>query len=269
MAFIQLKVYSAALHATTDIQVILPTPLVRRAGENGFDCYDTPRKFPVLYLLHGTYGDESDFMRFSRIESYAQEYYLAVVMMDVNNSCYRNMPRTGPEYWNFITDELPKMMRWMLPISDNPSETFLCGLSMGGNGAFKIGMTFPNRYGAVACMSSKCSGWQIAADRDDTVWSLAYPQGTDLTDTEEDMFYLAAQAAQSGKELPALYFCVGQEDGFHQENLEFMAHLDKLGIRHTYHEQPGIHNWDFWDDELRRILQWLPIERRDPDRRWF
>lgn len=78
-----------------------------------------------------------------------------------------------------------------------------------------------------------------------------------------------AQAAQSGKELPALYFCVGQEDGFHQENLEFMAHLDKLGIRHTDHEQPGIHNWDFWDDELRRILQWLPVERRDPDRRWF
>ena len=48
----------------------------------------------------------------------------------------------------------------------------------------------------------------------------------------------------------------------------FEKHLQALGLRHTYHEQPGIHNWDFWDDELRRILAWLPIQRRDSNN-WF
>ena len=78
MAFIQLKTYSETLRTKTSIQVILPTPL---AGETNGSFYDSDRKFPTLYLLHGTYGDEGDYTRFSRIESYAQEYYVAVVMM--------------------------------------------------------------------------------------------------------------------------------------------------------------------------------------------
>ena len=39
-------------------------------------------------------------------------------------------------------------------------------------------------------------------------------------------------------------------------------HLEKIGYRFTYHEQPGIHNWDFWDDEIKRILEWLPIDKK-------
>lgn len=269
MALIQMKTYSAALHTTTGLQVILPTPLVRRAGENGFDCYDTPKKFPVLYLLHGTYGDESDYIRFSRIESYAQAYYLAVVMMDAGNSCYRDIPRCGPEYFRFVTDELPKMMRWLFPISGEREDNFIAGLSMGGNAAFKIGMLYPERFGRVACMSSNCSGWQFAAQRDDTVWSFAYAPGTELTGSEEDLYALARRAKESGKPLPGLYFSVGKQDPFYEENQKFKARLDQLGIEYTYHEQSGGHDWDVWDDELRRILQWLPIQQRDPDKRWF
>ena len=82
MAFIQLKTYSETLRTKTSIQVILPTPL---AGETNGNFYDSDRKFPTLYLLHGTYGDEGDYTRFSRIESYAQEYYVAVVMMSTAN----------------------------------------------------------------------------------------------------------------------------------------------------------------------------------------
>ena len=52
MAFIQLKTYSEALHTKTSIQVILPTPL---AGEKNGSFYDQNKKFPVLYLLQGTY----------------------------------------------------------------------------------------------------------------------------------------------------------------------------------------------------------------------
>lgn len=269
MALIHVNVYSAAMHANNGVQVILPTPQVRRAGKEGFTGYDTPRRFPVLYLLHGTYGDETDYLRFSRIESYAQQYDLAVVMPDAGNSCYRNVPRTGAEYWNFVTDELLKMMRWMFPISDKPEETFLCGLSMGANGAFKIGMSNPGNYGAIACMSAKCSGWQEAADRDDTVWSSAFLPGENLTGSEEDLYFLAKQAAAAGGVLPTLYLCVGQQDGFYQENKEFVSYLNALGISHVFHEQPGGHDWDFWDDELRRILAWLPVERRDPKKRWF
>ena len=31
-------------------------------------------------------------------------------------------------------------------------------------------------------------------------------------------------------------------------------------MQYTYHEQPGTHDWDFWDDEIRRVLDWLPLK---------
>ena len=265
MAHIQLKVYSEALHMTTGVQVILPTPL---SGESSEPYYSSEKKVPVLYLLHGTYGSESDYSRFSRIESYAQDYHLAVVMMNVGNSCYRDMPRGGPAYFTYVTEELPKMMRWMFPISHRREDTFICGLSMGGTGAFKLGFSRPELYGRVACMSANFSGWQDKADSSDSVWSLAFREGEDLTGTEDDMYYLASSSMESGKQLPGLYVCVGTEDFLYESNAKFHDYLNRLGMEHVYHEQPGIHNWAFWDDELRRILAWLPIQRRD-GQNWF
>lgn len=265
MAFIQLKTYSETLRTKTGIQVILPTPL---AGETNGSFYDSDRKFPTLYLLHGTYGDEGDYTRFSRIESYAQEYYVAVVMMSTANGCYRDMPRGGPAYYKYVTEELPKMMEWMFPLSPKREDRFICGLSMGGTGAFKLGFTRPDVFGAVACMSANFGGWQDKADSGDSVWSMAFNDHELLTGTDEDMFHVADTAVKSGVPLPELYVCIGQQDFLYQSSVVFEKHLQTLGLRHTYHEQPGIHNWDFWDDELRRILAWLPIQRRDSNN-WF
>lgn len=265
MAFLQLKTYSEALRTKTSIQVILPTPLV---GDPTQAYYDSDKKVPCLYLLHGTYGDEGDYTRFSRIESYAQEYHVAVVMMEAENSCYRDMPRGGPAFYTYITEELPKMMEWMFPISNKREDRFLCGLSMGGTGAFKLAFTRPDVFGSVACMSANFDGWQEKADAGNSVWSLAFEPGAKLAGTDEDMYHVLDQAIASGKKLPDLYVCIGRQDFLYQSNVKFEKYLNSKCIPHVYHEQPGIHNWDFWDDELRRILAWLPIQRRD-SKNWF
>lgn len=259
MAYIHLLTYSECLHTKTDIRVILPTPL---AGESVGNYYGEDRRFPVLYLLHGTYGTGGDYTRFSRIESYAQDYNVAVVMMDTGNGCYRDTPRGGPAYYQYVTEELPQMMQWMFPISAKREENFICGLSMGGTGAFKIGFSCPEKFGWIACMSANFSGWQSKADADDSVWSSAFLPGENLTNTYDDLYDLARKAVNSAVELPNLYICCGQQDFLFESNEAFRKHLENLGVRHTYHVQPGSHNWDFWDDELRRILAWLPIECR-------
>ena len=51
MALVEIQTYSEALQTKTNIRVILPTPL---AGEKGDAAYRSARKYPVLYLLHGT-----------------------------------------------------------------------------------------------------------------------------------------------------------------------------------------------------------------------
>ena len=97
---------------------------------------------------------------------------------------------------------------------------------------------------------------------------MAFRDHEQLAGTNEDMYHVIDTAVKNGVSLPELYVCIGRQDFLYDSNVAFEKHLQKLGVRHVYHEQPGIHNWDFWDDELRRILAWLPIQRRDA-KNWF
>ena len=267
MAFIQLKTFSETLRTKTDIQVILPTPLAGDlilGTENRFPYYSREIPVPVLYLLHGTYGDDGDWMRFSRIESYAQEYNLAVVMPDCANSWYNNMPNGGPAYYDYITRELPQMINWMFPVSGKREDTFIAGLSMGGAGAFKFAMSKPNLYSHAAILSGGFSNIDDRIARGNAPWALAFESGKSNKGTNNDPYYLTEEAIKNKTDYPKLYICCGTEDFLYAENCQFRKHLDAIGIKYQYHEQQGIHDFNFWDDEIKRILAWLPIKKRNP-----
>lgn len=262
MALIKIRLYSETLRQDTTVNVMLPS---RVAGKPREDIYAKGPKLPVLYLLHGTYGGASDFFRNSRIEFYARKYNIAIVCAEAGNSCFRNLPRYGTRFYDFFADELPTIMQWMFPISDKREENFIGGLSMGGHGAFKIGMSNPDRFGSVICMSAVVKGWQEVANCEDTIWSYAFEKNEDLTGTDDDLYALAEKVKKSGQKVPELYICVGQQDFLYKSNQEFRKHLDTLDLAYTYDEMPGMHDWDFWDAELKKILTWLPIPERSSE----
>jgi putative tributyrin esterase len=47
-------------------------------------------------------------------------------------------------------------------------------------------------------------------------------------------------------------------------NRIFAAFLKANGADVTYEEGPGMHDWDFWDTYIQRVLEWLPIEKVTP-----
>ena len=265
MASIQIKFYSPSLQTKTNVNVLLPTPESTLQGyqETFADCAKTGL-FPVLYLLHGTSGDEGDWTRFSRIEDYARKYNLAVVMPNCENSCYRNTP-AGKAYYTYVTEELPQMMKWMFPVSDKREDTYIAGLSMGAAGAFKLGMSKPERYGYVACLSG---GFTIneMVKKTPNPWAWAYEPDEVLEGTRDDAFWLSSQLVENKVDYPALYLCCGTEDFLYEKNCQLKKHLEDIGFRFTYHEQPGVHDWNFWDDEIRRILNWLPVKKKEDTR---
>jgi len=120
-------------------------------------------------------------------------------------------------------------------------------------------MSQPRQFGYVACLSG---GYRTLGGNEDSVWSMAYKPGEDVTGTKDDCTWLAKHLMDSGEERPRLYMCCGREDFLYQDNLRFHEYLNGIGFEHVYHEQPGVHNWDFWDDEIRRIRAWLPVRRR-------
>jgi len=109
-------------------------------------------KYRTLYLLHGHSDDHTAWMRWSSIEKYAEGLNLAVVMPAVYLSFYTDMAHGGA-YWQFISEEVPAVVRNMFPLSAERKDNFVAGLSMGGYGAFKLALTHPEHYAAAASLS--------------------------------------------------------------------------------------------------------------------
>ena len=86
------------------------------------------------------------------IERYADALQLAVVMPAVNRSFYSDTAY-GAKYWAFVSDELPRVMQGLFPLSNKRTDTFVAGLSMRGYGAFKLALSLPDRYAAAASLS--------------------------------------------------------------------------------------------------------------------
>ena len=107
----------------------------------------------TLILLHGLGGACDTWNRRTSIERYAQKHNLAVIMPEVQRSWYTDMVY-GLPYFTFITDELPRLAANTLRVPMDPAHLYVGGLSMGGYGALKAGLNYPERYAMVGGFSS-------------------------------------------------------------------------------------------------------------------
>jgi len=247
MALIQCDFYSETLQLSTSMNVILPQPARDR--------------YPVLFLLHGLSDDHTTWLRRTSIERYVEPLGLAVVMPAVQHSFYTDMAHGG-SYWTFISQELPALARGFFPLSDAREETFAAGLSMGGYGAFKLALSFPERFAAAASLSGALD--QAGGMRHvDPAWRLemenVYGDLGRVAGGPNDTMALAAQVARSEGPKPRLYQCCGTEDFLYDQNLRFRDHALALGLDLTYEEGPGEHDWGYWDRMIQRVLAWLPL----------
>jgi S-formylglutathione hydrolase FrmB len=76
--------------------------------------------------------------------------------------------------------------------------------------------------------------------------------GDDPDKGENDVFNLA-QGIDPDL-LPAIRFDCGTEDGLLEENRDFHAHLESIGVPHEYAEFPGGHEWGYWDLRVQEAL---------------
>ena len=112
MAFIQVSFMSKTLMRTVPLQVILPV------DKFTFGQPEREEKpFKTLYLLHGIFGNETDWVHGTRIQRWAEEKNLAVVMPAGENAFYVDQPSIGAMHGQFIGEELVEITRKMFPLS--------------------------------------------------------------------------------------------------------------------------------------------------------
>jgi putative tributyrin esterase len=217
--------------------------------------------YPVLWLLHGLSDDHTIWQRRTSIERYVDRLGIAVVMPAVARSFYTDMD-AGLPYWTFVSEELPAIARSFFPLSDRREDNFVAGLSMGGYGAFKLALRHPERFAAAASLSGALN---IAASArlGPRAWvhekRLMFGNLTQLPGSDNDLLALAEKAADSAQPIPRLYQWCGTEDFLYEDNLVFRDHARRLGLDLTYEEGPGGHEWQCWDNQIQRVLDWLSL----------
>ena len=257
MAFIQCDFISKTIGMRTSMNVILPE--AHPSIDGGIS--QTLRKYPTLYLLHGISEDHTSWHRFTSIERYAEAASLAVVMPAVHRSFYTNGLHSY-NYWNFISQELPLLAQSLFPLSSSREENFVAGASMGGYGAFKLALTYPDRYAAAASLAGAVDLYTRFTHKDDDHQKdveIIFGSPQQIPGSDNDLLYLAEKVARSNCVKPSLYMACGTEDPLYQDNLGFKKHLDRIGLEALYEEGPGGHTWEWWDAQIDKVIHWLSI----------
>lgn len=249
MALVSCDFFSESLMVGTTMTVVLPQQTEEQIG-----LIDQVREGPppVLYLLHGLSDDHTAWLRYTSIERYAAARGLAVVMPAAGRSFYADEAR-GHRYWSFVSEELPKVVGQFFRVSQDPADTFVAGLSMGGYGALKLALTHPDRFGAAACLSGALDllAFSKRPDRDE-VMGRVFDHTVRPTD---DLFQLLGTATG----VPPLHVSCGTEDWLFASSQRFAAEAEAAGIDVTTDWRPGEHVWSLWDDVIQDVIDWLPL----------
>ena len=239
--------HSASLNRQMTYRVLLPSAIPPGA------------KLPVVYLLHGGDGNFRDWSNFSDVARFAEQD-LVLVMPDADNSYYTNsVGHPQDRYEDYIVNDLISDVEARFPASTGRTDRAVAGLSMGGFGAVKLALKYPERFVFAGGLSSaidvpnrpfalhRIRQWRQHA-------SIFGPAGS-ATHRENDPFILARSADPT--KTPYLFLTCGDQEGLLPSNQSFAKLLEARKFRFEFHVVPGGHNWGQWNARLDDLFSSL------------
>ena len=216
---------------------------------------DTPPPFATFYLLHGLSDDYTIWLRRTSVERYATRHPLMIVMPDGFRGFYTNNA-AGPAYATYVAKELIETVERIFPAKRSRESRGIGGLSMGGYGALRLALGFPDLFAA----ATSHSGAVLHGSRNHprvggSLGEAEFRQifGEQPVGTDHDVLALARQAQSRGS-LPHLRIDCGVDDGLLEDNRALHAKFDGLRVPHEYEEFPGGHDWEYWDAHVQEAL---------------
>jgi putative tributyrin esterase len=256
----QANLESKLLGRSMPYRVILPVGYAKTAA----------KRYPVIYLLHGLFGGHENWTTLTKLPLYAQNYAAIIVTPEGENGWYTDSPtKPANRYEDYIIKEL-------IPEIDAKYRTkaarvgrAIAGLSMGGYGALKYGVKYPEMFVLVGSFSgalgaaSFSDGSGEMASIFKSIDEAFGPAGSE-TRTVNDLFAIVHNASpEKIKTFPFIYLDCGTEDFFFQNNREFVAVLNEKRVPHEFRELPGRHAWPYWD---KQVLEFLRLSERFLDK---
>lgn len=213
--------------------------------------YDTNKKYPVLYLLHGIGGDENEWARGGSPHVildnlYADKQVAPMIVVMPNGRAAKDItardpiPKQSPAFAAFekdlLTDLIPFIEKTYSVQADRESRA-LAGLSMGGGQALNFGLNNLDTFAWVGGFSS-APNTKPPAD-------------------------LIKEPAEATKKLRLLYVACGDKDGLLRITQGVHNMLDEKKVPHQYNViMGGRHDFKVWKSDLYHFSQLLFRERK-------
>lgn len=272
MALVQFYHESHFLKGNQQVWMILPDLAKNKTPE---EFYGNGKKYKVLWLLHGTFGDASDWVRKSNVELYAVERDLIVVMPSALNSNYSNWDEymMGYSMYDYLIKEIMPIVYGWFPASDKREDNFIAGLSMGARGCIKYAVNFPDKFAGAAALSQipvdlsgmteeDFKGKNPFASRLRTAVINAGGLEKYLA-SPENTWDKVNELAGTGK-LPKLFFACGTADMLYENYVSFKEHAKQIKLDAEFLEIEGYkHEWRFWDQALEKSLDYFRLEKHE------
>ena len=222
--------------------------------------YDAGNKtrYPVLYVCHGTGGDENAWSELGRAAQILDNLIaegkakpMIVVMPNGNVSC-----EAAPGEWSAgqyvpamgssnqfgpgkatIPEAFPDIMKYIeanYRVLKGADNTGICGLSMGGGHTFQTTTMYPGKFGYVGIFSGAISVPNSQRGRSFAENLSANPE-------------YEARIKNVFAAKPKLYYiAIGKTDFLFSSNEQYRSWLDAKGYKYEYVETPGGHIWRNW-----------------------
>ncbi len=244
---------------------------------------DVSRTYPVIYFLHGLNNDETSWTveRYGSIHGKLEQMILSGILPEFvmvhprgDNSFYCNYIDGSKRYEDLVTQELVAYMENHYRAKKGRESRSIAGISMGGYGALKIAMKYPDRYGAVVGQSpiifpgANPLQFTIALKPsrfysyflEILVPIYGNPLRQDIWDANNPLVL-----AQNGKlDNLRIYFDYGTDDRYiqmihHDEGIRALDRiLTEEGIAHTFKVHPGEpHGWALITAHLEETMPFL------------
>ena len=231
-------------------RVILPANYEREKSQ----------RFPVIYLLHGRTGNYKDWAGLTQLDLYSVPYDFIIVMPDGGTNGWYSDSALKPndKYESYFMQELiPEIERKYRAATDRQNR-IVAGLSMGGYGAIKFGLKYPEKFVIAGSFSGAFDAVVKTEKYPHLVESVRDVFGAqgNAARSANDIFKMVSEAApEKVKTFPFLFVDCGTEDHQFQANRDFVQLLTEKKAAHEYRQMPGEHNWKFWDAEIQEFLQ--------------
>jgi S-formylglutathione hydrolase FrmB len=229
--------------------------------------YDTataghsPRRYPVLYFLHGLGDNEQTIFKgggWDLIQDLRQKGQLSdflVVTPEGKRSFYINSADGRVRYSDFFIREFIPYIESHYSVRRERSARAISGFSMGGYGALRFAFAYPELFSSVSAQSAALL---TEPPNQSGLLGAVFGNPIDLRHWNQNSAFVLAKRNRTSIRASGLsiYFNCGREDefGFDKGALELHRQLQAEGIQHEYHVYPGNHGAEYFLAHLGEAL---------------